>query len=193
MGRRSVVSEFTASNGWLVQRDRHGWAQVTGITRTTELSTPEVEALREFFLHERDTELGRWRWPENPDYVVYPNLNDVVRVLREGNAGGPYGPGVIRITRAESLEWDEEGARNFYAAARAYFEAHPAPPPWRDAKPGEVWVLDGKPYEVVDDTDGVASAGPRFFLIDGVDGFTPGCSPSEFTEGRRIWPEVSNG
>ena len=44
----------------------------------------EVKALRAFFQEERDTELNRWRDPENPDMVCY-GISDKthVRVLDE--------------------------------------------------------------------------------------------------------------
>ena len=35
------------------------------------LHQDEVKALRAFFQEERDTELNRWRDPENPDTVCY--------------------------------------------------------------------------------------------------------------------------
>ncbi|QIK61774.1 hypothetical protein G7068_00035 [Leucobacter viscericola] len=59
-----------------------------------------AKALREFFQHERDTELGRWRWPEYPEYVVrkLPDSNpETVIVINES-----YGPSYT-FTRTESL------------------------------------------------------------------------------------------
>lgn len=134
-------------------------------------------ALAEFFLHERDEELGRWRWPENPDYVVYPQhpegggRSDSFRVFQE-STGYTWSYDIEHLGDTEGVPWD---------AARAYFEAHSEPKPWHHAKPGEAWVITvaGKDYAVV-------SGAATFF------------EPTEFcwahsdpgiTAGRRIWPE----
>lgn len=96
----------------------------------------EVEALREYFQAERDEELNRWRWSENPDYVVYP-LGCGVKILREKDASKFF------WTRSDAVHFvavaDETG--DAVRAAVAYFEAHPEPKPWHDAKPGEVWEI----------------------------------------------------
>jgi hypothetical protein len=73
-------------------------------------------------LAKRDAVIGRWRWPENPDYVVYPiedtaNRGSGVWVVCESE------PGAIKyLSRPE--RWHSVEA--YYArAARAYFNAHP--------------------------------------------------------------------
>ena len=93
-----------------------------------------TEALRAFFQAERDEQLGRWRDPENPDYVAYrtPEEDDedgrCVRVLDE-------------LSGATWLEWE----RLFLSGPSIrYFEAHAdvePRKPWHDAKAGEYWLV----------------------------------------------------
>ena len=133
---------FTASNGSEVYEDFTGTIYRNGIRV---LYAGDVTAAREFFVHQaetdwqvkRDAELGRWRWPENPDYVVYPERVDVVRVLKECVGG------LAIINRDLVTVLPEPVGHIFYDAARAYFDAHPLPEPrpGEDAKEGDVWVL----------------------------------------------------
>lgn len=188
------MSEFTASNGRRVVVYPYGVVDVISSTRATALAEVEVEALREFFLHERNTELGRWRWAENPDYVVYPYPIDPPR-------GNVRGVTVVseRIPRVYTV-WEDriglplhgtsvdEGARSAaYSAARAYFEAHPAPKPWESAKPGELWALTVD-TETVDALCIDTEFGPDF--VSSGHRFTT--RYVGITAGRRIWPEVSD-
>lgn len=111
---------------------------------TIDLRDSTAQALRKFFQAEDDERLGRWRWPEKPDYVVYLVGDDVVDVLRETSVSeSTRGPGRAEsITRAEATAWDRPYSQNFYQAACAYFDAHPEPKPWHDVTPGEVWDVD---------------------------------------------------
>lgn len=129
------MNEFTSSNGMIVSRDSIGDLRLLSPSRRNTLDQApfldgdEIDALREFFQAENDARLGRWRWPENPGYVVYPRLNYVAVVHEEsGNA--------LQATR----ELDEINT-GLCRAARAYFDAHPEPKPWHDAVEGEVWIL----------------------------------------------------
>ena len=178
------MEKFTASNGISVMRnpddgpdiDYQSWS--IGNALEVLLAPHEVDALREFFLHEWDQELGRWRWPENPDVVVYVyNVNaNRVRALSESTG---------------QSEWSQRGSESsdwYGRAARDYFAAHPERKPWHDAKPGEVWVLtaDGKNHPWAIDTiytDRFVHAGGHSII--------PVDHPS-ITAGRRIWPEVSD-
>lgn len=101
-----------------------------------------VTALREFFQHERDQELGRWRWPEYPEYVVYPSAfdeNEVVVLSEEGAA-------TEHVWRGQ-----ERPGSYLHDAARAYFAAHPEPKPlpsephtaWVDKYGTDIWWVDG--------------------------------------------------
>ena len=69
--------EFTASNGWTVSpndlgKDTQIYNQDGNLMDY--VMSEGMDSLREYFQAERDKELGRWRDPENPDYVVYPAL-----------------------------------------------------------------------------------------------------------------------
>lgn len=153
------------------------------------LSSLEADALREFFRDERDRELGRWRSKEHPDFVAYEHGDGRVRFVRESD-GISYS-----FDRASAswfyAEYDAEAA--FQVVAREYFEAHPEPKPWQDAKPGEVWVIDFDGH-----TDVVCRVLSASRFTNSGHGFMP-LEPSSYhavgtfapavTAGRRIWPE----
>lgn len=185
------MNDFTASNGVRIEVRRpsdHHPLTVVGLG----LIASSVVALREFFRAEEDERLGRWRWPENPDYVVYtmhledfermfgPDLDAVILRESDGLSKG--------YCRSEDLG---AGARwPHLDAARAYFDAHPEPKPaWHDAKPGEVWVLT-----TVNVGDEVAARVAMvneslvFEYVSSVRTQIP-ITDQRFDSGRRIWPE----
>ena len=139
------MSEFTASNGvtvhYVVAID--GTARLLGTSPrpsggewTEATASPEgIEALREFFRAEEDKRLGRWRWAENPEYVVYPGPGEMREALVISEVHGCWG------SWSETEAIREGGYDTLAAAAVAYFDAHPNPKPWHDAKDGETWVL----------------------------------------------------
>lgn len=109
------MEKFTASNG------------LTNLDVILDEYTSEVvDALREFFQYERDQELGRWRWPKNPDVVVYASNVDENRVRALSELTG-------------QSEWSQRGSESndwYDRAARAYFAAHPEPKPWMEVTEG---------------------------------------------------------
>lgn len=114
---------FTASNGWYIDKAGNVCAP-RGFRVITVAGSKHVA---KFFQELRDHELGRWRDPVNPDYVVYPVGDDVVDVLRESSVS-PVTPGPGRqasVTREDAEGWDRDHSQSFYAAARRYFQAHP--------------------------------------------------------------------
>lgn len=183
------MDKFTASNGIHVWLDDN----VLYFDRPDDIIPSEDEravAVREFFLAERDAELGRWRHPELTNYVVYPEEEDpdTIRVLFEpGGGSSDYKRGwTDGVTNPDT--WD------IARVVRDYFAAHPepAPRPWEDAQPGEVWALTTpalgeRAYEATRD-----GAHVRFFLItdeeirSGLFSFE-----KQITGGRLVWkPEV---
>lgn len=188
------MNDFTASNGVVVS-----YAGKTLYLESPGDSWPNPEphalllnadfepALREFFRAEEDERLGRWRWPENPDYVVYLVGDDIVDVLRESSVSDEHrGPGrQAGITRDAARTWDNDYSQNFFRAARAFFDAHPEPKPWHDAEPEEVWILtiDGEEVLALIDED-------REFHHRSQRRFRSVLDES-ITAGRRIWPEVT--
>lgn len=131
------MTAFEASNGASVNETAYpGFKMLTVHTpdNTLSLAGIHVDVLREFFQHERDEELGRWRWPEHPDFLVYSRGHAGVRVTSESS--GDH----ILAVREAAMKWKAREA-TYYGAARAYFDAHPERKPWEDAKPGEAWEI----------------------------------------------------
>lgn len=162
--------EIKARNGLYVRQCENGGVEVGAETQAKDYTPPAATfALDEFFQAKRDAELGRWRWPENPDYVVYPRSDGVVLVLFERNSEGG-----ILYRRGDPVH-DMESE-----AARAYFGSHHEPKPWHSAKQPEVWVLTHVKGET------------GAFIVDG-NRFESGpwslpLDSASITEGRRIWP-----
>ncbi len=182
---------FKASNGVPVRRTTAGTLSFTrngewDLGALTGISASQEEALREFFQYERDQELGRWRWPENPNHVVYPKKASVVephpgfRVVHE-----PTGRSrdVAAIDTPEFR--DNASLTRFGAAAKAYAAAHPEPKPWHEAVEGEVWLL-----MFPNSTQAWFVNGGYFQNVRTLTNInkTDPC----ITAGRRIWPEVSD-
>lgn len=103
------------------------------------MGNEEIEALREFFQYERDEELGRWRWPEDRNIVVYYREHGkfFVHAYDERDTAMDT---VYRHVRAEDM--DPNYVTGVTKAGLAYFDAHPEDPkPWHNAQEGEVWVI----------------------------------------------------
>ena len=172
------MSEFTASNGETID-------PLPDLYHALGYTDVQVDALREFFQHERDEQLGRWRWAANPDYVVTPFEGDPDHVLVVQESAGV----ACEFWRASTSGPSLTGYHSRLApSARAYFAAHPEPKPWHDAKEGEVWVPT---------TENVGDEIPaRVALVNGIRNFEwvvglhrkPVDDPL-ITAGRRIWPE----
>ena len=144
-----------------------------------ELPTADFAALRAFFQAERDEELGRWRDPENPDWITYPaDKEDAVWVFDEREGGGSQ-----YWTRGIAGSYDPAYtgySASHYAAGR-YFQAHPKPKPWDTAEEDEIWVLT---------IDGYSAP----YLRNGYGTWTNSTSDvyvgdGTITAGHRIWPE----
>lgn len=173
--------QFTTSEGFRIVESAHDLALYTpGEVKylgsgklgaaVKEYITYRLETAREV----EDERLGRWRWPENTEYVVHRLLLHRVRVTSE------------RSGRAEDFtraDLDLKIADSFLLAARAYFDAHPEPKPWHEAKPGEVWIIVTRN---VGDERAVQVHGDKFHYNDGVE--VP-LTYDAIESGRRIWPE----
>lgn len=165
-----------------VEIDYEGDLGITGEDRITRYIKDEyLPAVRSFFQAERDEQLGRWRDPENPDWVVYPlpQQDD-----RDGRC-------VRVVCEREALYrtfWEHEvavrrGETKYGEVARNYFAAHPEPRPWHDAETGEGWLLTIEGEErlaVVDDEGEFVTATRSFEAGDDL-----------ISAGRRIWPTDS--
>ncbi len=181
---------FKASNGFKVMVDPDGDLEVWDDegNHETWIAENQIPVLAEYFQHRRDEELGRWREPENPDYVVYPDemSPDWVLVLQESTGDTD----TVFNQRRKPAEDGE-----FTLVADRYFAAHPKPEPrpWEDAKPGEYWALtrDGieRVYWVAESYLGLAFH--RMTRTQHVR--TTYLKNDTITAGRRIWPEAGDG
>lgn len=180
------MNEYTASNGIelrvndegaLERRNPEGTNQWDEVRRIYLRESVVSDALREFFRAERDEELGRWRSKEHPDYFVRRITRDEVSVVEDDSLAYKY----IHRNGLEVGEWDDTA---WGEVAQAFFDAHPEPTPWHDAKPGEVWVirLHGGEEFAVNAVQGLA--GTSFVTVLG----NP-LGADGITEGRRIFPE----
>lgn len=180
-----MSEKFTASNGVTVSSETQA---ITGRRRIKfetehvgevfEVSGEYMTALVEKLDHERDQELGRWRY--NSYLVIYQAENHQpgnrarsVYVLDERTAK-------MHMRHEGQAAW-READPELTTAAASYFAAHPLPKPWHDAKPGEVWVLtvDGK--EDAFKLHGDLFRNGALWDIEQTD--------RHITAGRRIWPE----
>lgn len=170
------MNDFTASNGVRITIDAEGDYRFRGGEKAfcVPKGGANEEALREMFRAEDDAALRRWRWPENPDFIVYSDGDDRVNVFYEPGGGSSSWD---RADAALSVESDPQ------RAALAYFDAHPESKPWHEAADGEVWALTGaggleQPWRRVGDR-WVSFSGE--IVYDAVRAIA----------GRRLWPEVS--
>lgn len=170
---------FEASNGYKIEIGSLGNIEIRSVLGDPRGSATvlSVDALREFFQHERDEELGRWRWPFNPDFVVYPRGESGVHVLDEGS-----GVGSASLIHRNG---DSDNPTAEYRAAYAYFEAHPERKPWEDAKEGEVWIVT--PSRAL--TCGERVEYPAIFQAGRFRDHGGSWEARDLTAARRIWPE----
>lgn len=141
---------FTASNGIKMMMEK---GILFTVNHDLNDSTAATDAAREYFEWEKDLDLGRWRDPENPEYVVYPTVDENTVMVFNERVGVAIPCGRDTFVQAAIEIGDDHTfpiSDHDLAAAR-YFKAHPEPKPWHNAKPGEVWVLTikGVPKETV--------------------------------------------
>ena len=151
----------------------------TALDGSTHVILGDPDKVRAFFQAERDETLGRWRDPENPDWIIYQaDKEDAVYVFneRKGGASQYWTRGI-----AESHDPAYTGYSSSYYIAGRYFAAHPKPKPWDTAEEDEIWVLT---------IDGYSAP----YLRNGYGTWTNSTSDvyvgdGTITAGRRIWPE----
>lgn len=190
------MTEFTASNGVEVRFVDTGIGQrmvlkdldpAQTLLHRAEyieswLDPRQWEAAREFFRDEEDKRLGRWRYTHEDGHValVYPDAYDPDR----------FNVVVEETGRSVSLTRNQPAHQDWRSPLDAYFDAHPEPKPWHDAKPGELWVirLSDSPEIGVS----VEHFPPGVDVFQVPDGESISITRPSITAGRRIWPEVSS-
>lgn len=181
------MEKFTASNGLTVSvepDDDMFIGGVPGVSSKVGLVGLVTKALREFFVHERDQELGRWRWPDDTRYVVYSTADpDEFRVTDEHTGN--------RVLIRRSNLSPEGSDKHFGGAARAYFAAHPEPKPWHGAVDGQLWLIrfDDFPNTKV---AALVKSG-RFVYNDHCHEGVAELNDPTIVGAKRVWPEVSDG
>lgn len=171
---------FTASNGVEIEIAPGGHLLMP--PAAIGLGEESQQALREFFLHERDKELWRWRSGDEPNWVVYhaPNVNGDHYVVNELTG---YTALWGRDTARDSIHSGESKA-----IAVEYFAAHPEPRPWHDARDGQLWLIR---FDDFPDTDVSALVkGGMFVYNDHCHEGTATLEDSSIVGGTQIWPEV---
>lgn len=159
------MSGFVASNG--VELDERGYCP-----ELSETAARVHEARKEFYQHLRDKELGRWRDPEAPNFVVYEYTQDNTTRIRVVDENAGWAELYFRY-RTDSTDYGDTAAR--------YFAAHPEPKPWRFPEKGEVWVITHN--EV---TSAYLYGEGSLFRNDHMPALLP--TDANITDGYRIWP-----
>ena len=176
-----MTEAFRSTDGYTITRNRRG--EVVVLKPSGDKITgggPIGACLGEYIdslVALRDAELGRWRWPENPDYVVYP-IGDGDGVLAASERSGRS----LQVSRRpESFHHrTPRGASDLARAASAYFEAHPASKPWQCAKEGEGWVV------TIGGEERLATVQESYFWI-GSEAYRQ--FGDDVTAARKVWPE----
>lgn len=185
-----MTEKFEASNGVTIvsssASEYPGYWSLRGKRGGIAVNTDEQQALREFFQQERDDRLGLWRFPKSVDYcvreLVTKNGREISVIHEPSGKAYAFSEGILATCAGSTtLDLDE-----YTRVALEWFEAHPLPKPWRDAKPGEVWVLT---LEKEGEVGAVREYGPDFKLSLGTK-MIP--RDGRITAGRRIWPEDSD-
>lgn len=197
------MTDFTASNGVIV-REHPG---AIGVRRSVEdldpvavpgfnkpervqtfLDPRQWDAIAEAVRAEEDTRLGRWRSVRYPAWTAVVHVASGMVMFRHEDGEREFSV----ANRGERLsKWSPE----LQGVAREFFDAHPEPKPWHDAKPGEVWALrianvEGEDaYNVTEDA---VQGGHRLHFRCTEDGAVYAVDSPSVTAGRRIWPEVAS-
>jgi hypothetical protein len=187
------MTEFVASNNTVVRSNENGLYVGTADLDSVRVYPNAAQGLREFFQHERDIELGRWRSNADPGFVVYADEEDAdtIKVLWEP------GGGVGEYHRSWTDEVVDVDGWAIARVVREFFAAHPEPKPWESAKPGEVWRLtaEGKEREYATIMGRATFPHPvdHLYFMPTTDVSAPklGAKATVISAGRRLYPEVS--
>lgn len=118
----------------LIQKTRGPHDEAEG--RGGIISAKEARALKYVFQDQKDIDLGRWRSEVKGWMVVYPQVgSDLVLVLNELD-------GTTRLFERDEVARGQVILNDYEHTARAYYNAHPLPKPWQNAKNNEVWELE---------------------------------------------------
>ena len=131
----------------------------------------------EYHQAKRDAELGRWRYPLDPDFVVHAE-GDRIAVVNERDGF------IVNYTRGDAVVPESPRQIAAHKVRVAYFEAHPERKPWEDAQDGDIWALTGaggleQPWRRMNGVWRSIGTEGRDRVYDAV----------LATAGRKIWPQ----
>lgn len=183
----SEAGSFTDSAGRTLRIDADGniWLDPELVQERWKGEFPEglglglesQTSLEEYFQFTRDAAFGRWRWPANDAFLVYPNRGPEGSVLVIDETTGDRS----WVGRAETFGSSSDP---LLQAARAYYASTADPSkPWRNAKPGEIWAVTIRGREIAGKVDGDME------IRDEDEGDWLHLASIEITAGRRLWPE----
>ncbi len=123
----------------IVIEEREGRLCVDRGIQRMEIVPEYVDALRAYFLAERDEQLGRWRDPVDPDWVVYRNRSE-----DDGDGRAVYIFNERRRCRASTWEHlTRTPGKGSDDVANRYFAAHP---PKRELPTALGAIVEGGDY-----------------------------------------------
>ena len=172
--------QVTLERGML--RLRRGNPQAEGL-----YDPDTTNALRAFFQAERDQELGWWRDPEEPDWIVRPH---------EYHANSAI---VYNERTHFTCYWERRAAKtgsgNYSSAmvAKRYFAAHPdvePHKPWHDAKEGEYWLVTLEGADPIPTT--VCNYSENLYFTVGDDDYYCPTNDHRIQNAVRLTPEGSS-
>lgn len=82
---------------------------------------------------ELDEHLGRWRWPEHPQFTVVEK-REILWVTNEESV-------TVRSVPKNVAPQNERFGPTSHQAAYAFLEAHGSTPEWHRARAGEIWAI----------------------------------------------------
>jgi len=177
------MTRFATSNGVVIDHSilPNPPAPRDNIPLIVNVSERESDALAELFRSRDDNRLGRWRSPENADFVVYGDQDENhIRVVNEIDGEN--------ITFAR--DFVNPCGSTFAQVALAFFEAHPESKPWHKAQQGEVWVVT-RPTTYDWETPTTVRTVTSSRRFADVSSLRPAfdVTSSEIVAAERIWPK----
>ena len=169
------MNEYAASNGYTLKASIGSiLVHNRGEEVAHALGKFSIEALREFFQHERDEERGLWRSPSDPTWTAV-RRNTTIYFQNEDHERSFH---FVPKLEASIQAWSSD----LQALAYEYIKAHPERKPWQDATAEDVWVITWG-NQIMESAARLSREGLFLIIGGGI------VRPEDIRTGRRIWPE----